>query len=139
VADHVSTTLEGRNGTSGGFGWRIGALDVDRHGSAGHDTIMASVLSHATGWSSWSTTAERACDDRAMTVPGATPAAQDLPARPSASSTLESAGPLRMLDQATDPAELVRVCLVCGATMLDRGCKLRCPRCHYFASCSDYL
>jgi rubrerythrin len=45
---------------------------------------------------------------------------------------------LELIEDAGAP-ELVRVCLVCGATMLDRGCKLRCPRCHYFASCSDYL
>ena len=36
-----------------------------------------------------------------------------------------------------DP-ELIRVCLVCGAELEDRACKLVC-RCGYFLSCSDYL
>jgi hypothetical protein len=34
--------------------------------------------------------------------------------------------------------ELIRVCLVCGAELEDRACKLVC-RCGYFLSCSDYL
>ncbi|HEX7878900.1 MAG TPA: hypothetical protein VF720_05790, partial [Candidatus Eisenbacteria bacterium] len=28
-------------------------------------------------------------------------------------------------------------CPNCGATMYDRGCKTRCPRCHFFTDCSD--
>jgi hypothetical protein len=34
--------------------------------------------------------------------------------------------------------ELIRVCLVCGAELEDRACKLVC-RCGYFLSCSDSL
>jgi SAM-dependent methyltransferase len=29
------------------------------------------------------------------------------------------------------------VCPNCGAPMYDRGCKTRCPRCHFFTDCSD--
>ncbi len=40
-----------------------------------------------------------------------------------------------------DPKEenLHLVCPNCEATMTDRGCKLLCPRCGYFMSCSDYV
>ena len=31
------------------------------------------------------------------------------------------------------------ICLNCGDTMWEQGCKLRCPRCHYHVSCSDLL
>lgn len=29
-------------------------------------------------------------------------------------------------------------CPNCDAKLLDRGCKLRCPKCHYFMSCSEF-
>jgi uncharacterized Zn finger protein (UPF0148 family) len=29
------------------------------------------------------------------------------------------------------------VCTNCGAPMLSRSCKVRCPRCGYFEDCSD--
>lgn len=31
------------------------------------------------------------------------------------------------------------VCPNCDGPMLDRGCKLLCPRCGYFMGCSDYV
>lgn len=34
---------------------------------------------------------------------------------------------------------LVRTCLVCGKDLVDRKCKLVCPRCGYYASCSDFI
>ena len=37
----------------------------------------------------------------------------------------------------SDPALIVLTCANCGATMLERRCKLIC-RCGYFLSCSDY-
>lgn len=38
-----------------------------------------------------------------------------------------------------DVAEkLVLTCLRCGAQMVNVRCKLRCERCGYFASCSDF-
>jgi len=40
-----------------------------------------------------------------------------------------------VLDAAAGPDPYL-VCPSCGATMYERGCKLRC-RCGYFLSCSD--
>ncbi len=37
----------------------------------------------------------------------------------------------------SDPGELIRTCLNCGAQMDERKCKLICG-CGYFLSCSDY-
>jgi len=31
-----------------------------------------------------------------------------------------------------------RFCLRCGHELINEKCKLRCPRCHYFMSCSDF-
>jgi hypothetical protein len=31
-----------------------------------------------------------------------------------------------------------RYCLRCGHELINEKCKLRCPRCHYFMSCSDF-
>ena len=31
-----------------------------------------------------------------------------------------------------------RWCLRCGHELRNEKCKLRCPRCHYFMSCSDF-
>lgn len=33
---------------------------------------------------------------------------------------------------------LVMTCPNCGARLRERRCKLLCPRCHYYMSCSDY-
>lgn len=30
-------------------------------------------------------------------------------------------------------------CDNCGTIMNDKGCKLVCPKCHYFYSCSDFV
>lgn len=29
-------------------------------------------------------------------------------------------------------------CPNCGTHLQNRGCKYRCPKCHYFMSCSDF-
>ena len=42
---------------------------------------------------------------------------------------------IRMLEPEPNPDPYL-VCPNCGATMYERGCKLRC-RCGYFLSCSD--
>jgi len=34
--------------------------------------------------------------------------------------------------------EYWRWCLRCGHELHNEKCKLRCPRCHYFMSCSDF-
>jgi len=31
-----------------------------------------------------------------------------------------------------------RFCPRCGHELINEKCKLRCPRCHYFLSCSDF-
>jgi hypothetical protein len=31
-----------------------------------------------------------------------------------------------------------RFCLQCGHELINEKCKLRCPCCHYFMSCSDF-
>jgi len=31
-----------------------------------------------------------------------------------------------------------RYCLQCGHELINEKCKLRCPNCHYFMSCSDF-
>ncbi len=35
------------------------------------------------------------------------------------------------------PADFRTTCPNCGAEMYDRGCKTRCPQCHFFTDCSD--
>ncbi len=37
-----------------------------------------------------------------------------------------------------DPDILVRTCPNCGSKLQESRCKLLCPRCHYYMSCSDY-
>lgn len=41
------------------------------------------------------------------------------------------------LTGAFDPALTIQTCANCGATMIERKCKLICS-CGYFLSCSDY-
>jgi hypothetical protein len=59
------------------------------------------------------------------------------------------AGPSRDNANAPEPAcpgspradgagEHWRFCLQCGHELINEKCKLRCPRCHYFMSCSDF-
>ncbi|MEO6579098.1 MAG: hypothetical protein ABIO99_09415 [Candidatus Limnocylindria bacterium] len=40
--------------------------------------------------------------------------------------------------QRLDPNALMRTCANCGSAMEERKCKLMCPGCGYFLSCSDY-
>ena len=37
-----------------------------------------------------------------------------------------------------DPGKIVTTCPNCSARLVDSRCKLVCPRCHYYMSCSDY-
>ena len=37
-----------------------------------------------------------------------------------------------------DIETLVLTCPNCGASLREDRCKLLCPRCHYYMSCSDY-
>src|SRR5262249_32855004 len=36
------------------------------------------------------------------------------------------------------PSDVARVCPNCGAEMLESRCKLKCPNCDFFLSCSDF-
>ncbi len=38
----------------------------------------------------------------------------------------------------SEPERLVRTCPNCSAQLIEQRCKLLCPRCHYYMSCSDY-
>ena len=42
------------------------------------------------------------------------------------------------LNSADNPGEHWRYYLQCGHELINEKCKLRCPRCHYFMSCSDF-
>lgn len=37
-----------------------------------------------------------------------------------------------------DAEAVVRTCPNCSARLVENRCKLLCPRCHYYMSCSDY-
>ena len=43
------------------------------------------------------------------------------------------------MSQPPDPVDaLARTCPNCGATMVEAKCELRCERCGYFQSCSEF-
>jgi exosome complex RNA-binding protein Csl4 len=56
------------------------------------------------------------------------------PARDEAEATL----PSDVQAPAPDPEAVIRTCPNCGARLHESRCKLLCPRCHYYMSCSDY-
>ena len=52
---------------------------------------------------------------------------------------LPSPGGVSPDSQSSDsPGEPWRWCPRCGHELHNEKCKLRCPRCHYFMSCSDF-
>jgi len=56
-----------------------------------------------------------------------------------ASEKQSEACPLPNYDDAEKAsAEYWRWCPRCGHELHNEKCKLRCPRCHYFMSCSDF-
>lgn len=76
--------------------------------------------------------------------PAPAPAAATPPDRPAANPGMPPAppaGPIARPSGAPTPADRScdyrTVCPNCGAVLLDRGCKTRCPRCHFFSDCSD--
>jgi uncharacterized Zn finger protein (UPF0148 family) len=42
-------------------------------------------------------------------------------------------------EPAADAGAVMRSCPNCGAALRESRCKLVCPGCHYYMSCSDYL
>ncbi len=55
----------------------------------------------------------------------------------SAKSTTATPTELLVTDTTTH-GEYWRWCPRCGNELHNEKCKLRCPRCHYFMSCSDF-
>ncbi|MBM3901182.1 MAG: hypothetical protein FJ379_03680 [Verrucomicrobia bacterium] len=53
-------------------------------------------------------------------------------------ATRESPGPAGSVSSSDTPGEHWRWCPRCGHELHNEKCKLRCPRCHYFMSCSDF-
>ncbi|MFM8418611.1 MAG: hypothetical protein ACKOEQ_00615 [Verrucomicrobiota bacterium] len=49
----------------------------------------------------------------------------------------ETTGKVRQ-DESGFPGEHWRWCPRCSHELHNERCKLRCPRCHYFMSCSDF-
>jgi hypothetical protein len=47
-------------------------------------------------------------------------------------------GPVCPASSIDHDGEHWRFCLRCGHELINEKCKLRCPRCHYFMSCSDF-
>jgi len=43
-----------------------------------------------------------------------------------------------LVTDTTTAGEYWRWCPRCGNELQNEKCKLRCPRCHYFMSCSDF-
>ena len=52
--------------------------------------------------------------------------------------TPASVAPSEGSSVAFDPERVVRTCPNCSARLEESRCKLLCPRCHYYMSCSDY-
>jgi len=51
-------------------------------------------------------------------------------------TTSQSAG--QPAENDTPSGEYWRWCPRCSTELINEKCKLRCPRCHYFMSCSDF-
>jgi len=57
---------------------------------------------------------------------------------PEPAESEKSPGNTCPLPPADGTGEHWRYCLQCGHELINEKCKLRCPRCHYFMSCSDF-
>jgi len=57
---------------------------------------------------------------------------------PDNSSATQIEAPVCPIDSTDGPGEYWRWCPRCGHELHNEKCKLRCPRCHYFMSCSDF-
>lgn len=56
----------------------------------------------------------------------------------SATAPTSPAAEAKASDAQTLMGDYWRWCPRCGMELENRGCKLRCERCHYFMSCSDF-
>jgi hypothetical protein len=59
-------------------------------------------------------------------------------ARDEAREASPPAPPESLEARSPDPEAVIRTCPNCGARLQESRCKLLCPRCHYYMSCSDY-
>ncbi len=66
-----------------------------------------------------------------------TPSRSEEPRR-EAPSTPSMAAPEAVSQARTAPGPYWDYCPNCSARLYNVGCKYRCPRCHYFMSCSDF-
>jgi hypothetical protein len=46
--------------------------------------------------------------------------------------------PIRHEERQTAPVDPARFCPTCGSEMHESRCKLKCPTCGFFLSCSDF-
>jgi acetyl-CoA carboxylase beta subunit len=63
---------------------------------------------------------------------------EDMPARTSTTSPPPRTASEPSGSKQETPQNYWDYCPNCGARLHNRGCKYRCPRCHYFMSCSDF-
>ena len=57
---------------------------------------------------------------------------------PKAKTTVDETGVRPTPFDKNISGEYWRYCPQCGHELINEKCKLRCPRCHYFMSCSDF-
>lgn len=73
---------------------------------------------------------------RVMAAPKPTPSSRQYTLDFPPTSDEKSTGDVH--DPAAAACNYWDFCSNCGTELMNAGCKYRCPRCHYFMSCSDF-